>query len=294
MNVSGFTFIKNGLSLGYPFVEAIESISPLCSEVIINVGFDNEECTKDDGTYDYLINKYENQFKYKFIKSYWNPETQKKGLILSEQTNIALAQITGDLGIYIQGDECIHEKDLEIIKEGMTKLYNHKNADAIVLNYHHFYGNTDIIKVTKKTYRNEIRIIRNGKNIISWLDAQGFRYKNGEKIKSIKINAFIYHYGWARLEQVMIKKTQAFSKLYHGKDYETDAGAYSRIWGLRPFYGKHPIVMDNWISNNKNDVEILKLPMDLKWSDARLILSDYFEYLTGIRIGEYQNYKTVD
>lgn len=294
MKVSGFTFIKNGLSLGYPFLEAIESIDPLCDEIVINVGFDNNECTEDDGTYNFLTSKFEGFPKYKILKSYWNPESRKKGLILSEQTNIALKEITGDIGIYIQGDECIHEDDLEAIRAGMKKLYSHPNADAIVLNYHHFYGNTDIVKVTKKTYRNEIRIIRNNKGIISWLDAQGFRYSTNEKIRSIKINASIYHYGWARLEQVMIKKTEAFTKLYHGNDHQVENSGYSRIWGLRQFFGRHPKVMTKWIQENKNDVDILSLPLSLNFSDIRLILSDYFEYLSGVRIGEYKNYKLVD
>ena len=35
--ISGFTFIKNGISLGYPFVESIQSIAPLCDEVVIMV-----------------------------------------------------------------------------------------------------------------------------------------------------------------------------------------------------------------------------------------------------------------
>ena len=52
--ISGFTFIKNGLSLGYPFKESAESIAPLCDEIIIIVGFNDPDCKKDDGTYEYL------------------------------------------------------------------------------------------------------------------------------------------------------------------------------------------------------------------------------------------------
>ena len=47
MKVSGFTFIKNGLTLGYPVLESILSIEPLCDEVIVNVGFEDEQCTQD-------------------------------------------------------------------------------------------------------------------------------------------------------------------------------------------------------------------------------------------------------
>ena len=32
MRVSGFTFIRNGTMLGYPFVESIRSALPLCDE----------------------------------------------------------------------------------------------------------------------------------------------------------------------------------------------------------------------------------------------------------------------
>ena len=67
--------------------------------------------------------------------------------------------------------------------------------DGLVYNYFHFYGNIDIIRRTRKVYRREIRLIRNGKNIISWLDAQGFRYADAGKIPCAQIAAAIYHYG---------------------------------------------------------------------------------------------------
>ena len=98
--ISGFTFIKNGLSLGYPFKESIESIAPLCDEVVINVGFDDEDCEVDDGTYKYLLENFKDP-KFIFLKSYWNPESLSKGLVLSEQTNIALEKISGKYGLYI-------------------------------------------------------------------------------------------------------------------------------------------------------------------------------------------------
>ncbi len=37
MKVSGFTFIRNGTTLGYPFLASIRSLLPLCDEVIVNV-----------------------------------------------------------------------------------------------------------------------------------------------------------------------------------------------------------------------------------------------------------------
>jgi hypothetical protein len=286
---SGITFIKNGLTLGYPIAESIESIEPICDEIIINVGFDNPELTEDDGTWDYLTKKFSGE-KYIFLKSYWDPEKTSKGLILSEQTNIALAKATGKYCQYIQGDECLHEKDLDRIRAEVMLMEDDQSYDGLVFNYIHFYGNVNVQKVTKKTYRRELRLIRNNKGIKSWLDAQGFRNSDDSKVLCKQIDASVYHYGWARAEQVMAKKNVAFEKLYHGDKKDNNEFSYERVWGLVPFEDSHPFVMGEWINKNKNDLDILSLPY--KWSikDLRIILSDKFEYVTGIRLGEYTNF----
>ena len=46
MKVSGFTFIKNGQVLGYPFMESIQSILPIVDEFVINIG-ESEDDTLD-------------------------------------------------------------------------------------------------------------------------------------------------------------------------------------------------------------------------------------------------------
>ena len=288
--ISGITFIKNGLTLGYPIKESIESINPICDEVIINVGFNNRELTEDDGTWDYL-NKHFKGEKYIFLKSFWDPAMTSKGLILSEQTNIALEKATGKYCQYIQGDECLHEDDLELIKTEVQKMEEDKSYDGLVFNYIHFYGNVNVQKVTKKTYRRELRLIRNGIGIKSWLDAQGFRHSDDSKILCKQIDASVYHYGWARAEQVMAKKTVAFDKLYHGEKKKDQSFSYERVWGLRPFYKTHPKVMSSWIESNKNELDILSLPYKFNIKDIRLMLSDQLEYLTGVRLGEFKNFK---
>ena len=287
--ISGVTFIKNGLTLGYPIRESIESIDPICDEIIINVGFNNPELTEDDGTWDYLTKSFSGE-KYIFLKSFWDPEKTSKGLILSEQTNIALEKASGKYCQYIQGDECLHEEDLERIKTEVMLMEDDSTYDGLVFNYIHFYGNVNVQKVTKKTYRRELRLIRNGKGIKSWLDAQGFRNEDDSKVICKQIDASVYHYGWARAEQVMAEKTVAFDKLYHGEKKDTSVFSYERVWGLIPFTKTHPKVMNKWIDINKNEMDILSLPYKLNLKDFRLILSDKFEYMTGIRLGEFKNF----
>lgn len=294
--ISGFTFIKNGLTLGYPILESVLSIAPICDEVIINVGFDDPELQKDDGTYAYLKSHLTDE-KFKFVTSWWDPSITKDGMILSQQTNIALAHCTGDYCQYIQGDECVHEDDHKTILAGVEEMEKNHAIDGLIFNYMHFYGNVDTYKYTRNLYRREVRLIRNHKGIKSWLDAQGFRNADDTKIKARLISARIFHYGWARAQQVMKKKIQVFDTFYHGVDNDRHVGKkefeYERNWGLRKFTKTHPHVMKDWIAKNHNPIDLMALPLTLDWNVPGLMFTDGIEALTGFRLGEYKNYKRI-
>lgn len=292
--ISGFTFIKNGLTLGYPILESILSIESICDEVVVNIGFDDVNLSVDDGTYKYLTDNLKDP-KYKILKSWWDPSITKDGLILSQQTNIALAACTGDYCQYIQGDECIHEDDLKSIQAGVTEMEKNRELDGLIFNYMHFYGNVDTYKYTRSLYRREVRLIRNHLGIKSWKDAQGFRNADDSKIKARLISARIFHYGWARAEQIMKKKVKVFDTFYHGDVEQTNARKfkYERSWGLRKFKKSHPSVMSNWIEKNRNEFDFEKLNLTLDWNLPGLIFTDTIESLTGVRIGEYKNYKRI-
>lgn len=292
IRLSGFTFIKNGLSLGYPIKESIESIAPMCDEVVINVGFEDPECTQDDGTWDYLTKAFPEE-KFKFLKSWWDPEMTSRGLILSQQTNIALEACQGKYCQYIQGDETIHEEDYEVIKKGLDSLDQTPEAQGLIFQYRHFYGSPYILKQTRNTYRREVRLIRNGLGIKSFLDAQGFKTKDDQKLRCLESQARIFHYGWARNSILMNKKNKAFGKLYHGQDHEEADFNYQRIWGLKAFKESHPKVMNTWIESNRESLDILSLPLTFEWKNVGLAISDALESLTGYRMGEYKNFKKI-
>ena len=290
MFLSGFTFIKNGLTLGYPILESVLSIEPICDEIIINVGFEDPECTKDDGTYSYLRDSLIGK-KYKFLKSWWDPSLRRDGLILSQQTNIALKECKGKFCQYIQGDEVIHEDDLEVILDGLKEMNLNPHIMGLVFNYIHFYGNVDVYKYTRNVYRREVRTIRNHQGIQSYKDAQGFKDRNLDKLLCKKIDARILHYGWARKEQVMSVKIDAFEKLYHQEDKASANFKYRREWGMRPYEGTHPKVLMKWIEENKNPIDVLSLKTHYSFNSIGLIICDLIESLTGYRIGEYKPYK---
>ena len=290
VKISGVTFVKDVICLGYPFIESIKSIAPLCDEVVINVGFDDPELEKDDGTWQKLQKEFP-QDKFVLIKSFWNPEMVADGLILSQQMNIALEHCRGEYCHYIQADEAVHEEDFPTIRKGIQQMEKNPSIDGLVYNFIHFYADPYIVKHTRNTYRKEIRLIRNHCNILSWKDAQGFRFDNHTKLYGVEIPARIFHYGWSRREAVMDKKNKAFAKLYHGKEHREEDFSYRHIWGLSPFRGTHPACMGEWIRQNRNERNILSLPLAFEWKNIGLALSDWIERYSNYRIGEYKNYK---
>jgi len=117
MKISGFSYVRNGFEYGYPFIEAIQSVLPVCDEFVIAVG------DSTDGTRE-AIAKLDPQ-KIKIIDTKWDMQLREGGKVFAQQANIALDNITGDWAFHIQADEVIHENDLQkiiaAIKENDSK-----------------------------------------------------------------------------------------------------------------------------------------------------------------------------
>ncbi len=97
MKVSGFTFVRNGVKYDYPFIESISSLLPVCDEVVVAVGQSEDDTLK-------RIQSLHSP-KIRILETVWDESIRKGGTILSQQTNLALDQIDGDWGIYLQADE---------------------------------------------------------------------------------------------------------------------------------------------------------------------------------------------
>lgn len=287
MKVSGFTFIKNAVKYDFPFIESVTSILPICDEFIIVHGDSEDETIK-------LIESI-NSAKIKVYNTVWNPELREGGLILSDQTNIALSKTTGDWCFYIQGDEVIHEKYLDKIYDSMKLFENDIRIEGLLFKYLHFYGSYDYIATSRQWYRNEIRIVRNSIGVKSYKDAQGFRL-NDRKLNVKAIDGFVYHYGWARPPHTMQNKVKYFHSLWHSKDWieknvkDTVEYDFSTTDTIKLFDGTHPKVMHNRIDNQNSDFKID--PNKIKKGFKKTLLES-IENLTGWRIGEYKNYKII-
>lgn len=287
MKISGFTFVKNAVKYDYPLVESIKSILPVCDEFIIVHG------DSDDNT-GQLIESI-NSPKIKVFDTVWDHTLREGGLILSQQTNIALSKTKGDWCFYIQADEAVHEKYLPEIKNAMEIYLNDKNVEGLLFKYKHFFGSYDYVAVSRQWYRHEIRVIRNRIGVQSFKDAQGFRLNN-RKLNVKALDVYMYHYGWVRPPKTMQKKIKYFHKLWHSDDWikQTEGNKeeydFSRMDSLEPFNGTHPEVMKERIEKNNFIFEYN--PENIRIGFKRKIL-DFIEKKTGIRFGEYKNYRII-
>ncbi|MFN2457736.1 MAG: glycosyltransferase family 2 protein [Chitinophagaceae bacterium] len=291
MKVTGFSFIRNAVKFQYPIVEALQSILPLCDEIVVAVG-NSEDNTRE------LVASVHPQ-KIKIIDTIWDDNVREGGRVLAIETDKAFKATNDDSEwcFYIQGDEVVHDAYYNEIQDAMHRWKNDKAVDGLLFKYRHFYGSFDYVGTSSNWYKHEIRIIKNDKRIYSFRDAQGFRKAPNKKLQVKPLNAYIHHYGWVREPHAMQLKMNNFGKYWNDdgvndqqeKVYE-GCFDYSQIDALQKYSGTHPAVMQKRIKN-KN----WRFDFDLSYNKPNFKdrFKNLIEKTTGKRPFDYKNYTIV-
>ncbi|MEI6746007.1 MAG: hypothetical protein WCL34_08605 [Methylococcaceae bacterium] len=242
--ISGFTFIRNGVELGYPFIESIKSLLPIVEEFVIAVG------QSSDNTLE-LIQAL-NEPKIRIIETIWNEKMSERGFVYAQQKMIAQYSCVGDWAFYLEGDEVLHEDDLEKIKETVKNYHDDKRVEAIAFKYFHFYGDVNTYLDSPAWYKTEARMIRN--SIRSYAPDGLFwvimnQHKKGRMPNAKLIDASIYHYGYVRRSDYMQQKLNQVSKYWAHEPVKFDYGNIDAET-LRKFNGTHPQIVQKWLSLN--------------------------------------------
>lgn len=292
MKVSGFTFVRNAVSLDYPLVESISSILPICDEFVVAAGDSDDDTTE-------LIRSIKSD-KIKIIETKWDPKLFVHGAINAQQTDIALSHCQGDWCFYLQADEVVHEKFFPIILKKMEETLHRPEVEGLFFNYLHFWGSYQTFQRARNWYRREVRVVRNHIGVHSWKSAQGFR-REGKKLKVIHSGAQIYHYGWVRDPKLMKRKQIALDSLHHPREWvenhHPDREApfqYGSLKHLARFKGTHPKVMTERMSRKNWDI-VLNPKVKHKHNRLSIRLFTFIEdKILHTRIGEYKNYILID
>lgn len=249
MKVSGFTFIKNGQLLGYPFIESIKSILPIVDEFVIAHG------PSEDQTLEMILAL--NEPKIKLIETQWCQNMRAKGYVYGQQKMIAQFNCTGDWAFYLEADEVVHEDDFPVILDAMKKYKDDPEVEALVFDYLHFYGSANTYAWSPAWYKRAPRIIKTSVRSYApdglfWLVLD--KNKVGRYPKAALVGATMYHYGWVRSESDMNLKSEKVNQYW---DKKPDQISYEEIDAtvIKRFEGQHPKLMTEWLSNANQEFQ---------------------------------------
>jgi len=276
MNLYGLAFVKNGVKFDYPFIESLDSLSPLVEKTYINVG------VSDDGT----LEKLQESQDLKIIEVDWDEQRTDKGHILSDMTDVALKKLREEIDdpeawvIYLQSDEVLHEQDYQKIREDIQKA-NDQGHDVLRFRYLHFWQKHNVVTLNERWYPVEIRAFKlhTSTPILSHGDAQTFE----NWTSAFDSDAYIYHYGHVREQKAYKQKMERMHRYYHRgfdrvrKSLKTMVKNFLRNDREFFFYGDHPIVMKERIARLGGDFIKPSVPKVSLLGDLSGISEDFMK-----------------
>lgn len=296
VKLSGFTFIRNAVSLDYPVVESISSILPIVDEFIVNIGPDHDGTTE-------LIRSIGSP-KIKIIHSQWNPNISTGGYIYAQQTNIALFNCTGKWAFYLQADEVVHEDDLPAVMSGVEKYIDDDRVEGLAFTELSFWGDyKTIVNVYPQRNRKRCRIVKPHRFVLSRGDAAGFtihpKYKEtGRRIRVVDTGIRLFHYCSVKPEKAMKAKLQTVSTYWsekQSKQFKPNTYYHIPRKFVAPYEGTHPEVMSDRISKHPISID-LSSPhwrTEMTWKERwRLLKTMWVEHITD-RFSGRGSYKLV-
>jgi len=243
VKVSGFTFVRNATKLQYPIAESICSILPIVDEFIVNVGYSEDDTIS--------IVRSIGSPKIRIVESKWNPNVRSGGYVLSQQTNIALLNCTGEWAIYLQADEAIHEREHERLIELMAMYRADDRVEGLLFQRLTFYGDYQtIVDAHPFLYDLACRVVKPHRFVLSRGDAAGFtvhpKYKErGRKPRAVDTGLTVFHYGDVRAPSASVDFQREKRKFWsdHGDALFDDYYVRTSRRLVGAYTGVHPASM---------------------------------------------------
>jgi len=298
MTISAYTYVRNGLAMGYPFIQSILSVIDIVDDFVVVLG-DSTDGSRE--AIDALKSP-----KIRVLDTVWDMQLKTGGKLFAQQSNLGLAEMKGDWVIHIQADEVFHENDTTKLLDYIKRYDSNPRVEGLLFPFLNFRGDYNHIHTGRKAHRFEIRAFRNNPLIRAYRDSQGFRKfsseeayrqnEKGNKLRVVKIDVPVFHYNFVRSPKQMKEKTIFFQKFFHeGEELEKKIKSlqefdYNQVDKLEKFDGDHPKSMASIIANKDWDFvyDAKKAKISLRHQFLNKI-----EDWTGYRIGEYKNYKLV-
>jgi glycosyltransferase involved in cell wall biosynthesis len=211
--LSGFTFCRNAVTLGYPLRESIQSILPIVDEFVVAVG------PSDDGTAE-MVERIGSP-KIRIVDAAWDENQTTDARVLSAQATFALSCCRFPWAFHLQADEVVHEADLPHLQAIKRQHLGNRQALGFMFRFIHFL--LDYRSVDPWAFRREVRIVRNDGQLRSAGDSCGFVRKSdglylGKKLLGREVlwsGARIFHYPSVMPRYALEKKISSMLRIRH-------------------------------------------------------------------------------
>lgn len=239
--MDAFTIVRNGIKLGYPFVESVVAVLPYVERFWI------EEGHSDDDTFFVLSRLAHKHPKVQLSRHRW--KQMQTGFAIGEATNSLLERINtastaGRWLLYVQADELWHPASLDYLT-GLMERFERVGLDhdALSVSFLHLAENYQKLQFPpgQESYRRAIRVIKNTDYIKSHRDAWTF-----EGCYSV------FNADPARCEVVHANST-GFYNWYikadsHARDLYPDLGHYAATADMRKAAVESGVVPEHWLA----------------------------------------------
>lgn len=219
-DLAGISFIYNGISMDYCFIESIDSLLEFCDHVYV------VECNSTDGTRQEIFTKYSNNEMVTIITEEWELHHGKEKLAYFGNVGIKQAEKDGYKYVYCcQSDELTHEKSYGQIRDAikgecegyMCSRINLWQSPYLKLDVPQERKpcSTSVIRLAKSCYRSVDDSENIGAPIVDTYYESGIR---------------IYHMGFVRKREIMPNKIRYIQQQVFGMEH-----ADSKLDGMEIF-----------------------------------------------------------
>lgn len=206
MKIVGMTVLRNATKMGYPWVESILSVLPICEVFHVGEGF------SDDDTWEVLQRLQAKHPKIELSRYAW--PLMDTGFAIGAATNAALLHVRHHLGkiLYVQADELWHPDNLAELQRLVNEDY-----DAYSFPYLHLEHNCQIVQ-EGAGYQWAIRMVANRPEIVAHRDAWTFEGYS----KSLEVHSLAHplvHCNYFLWDDVPTKKRVQADEFYRDLPY---------------------------------------------------------------------------
>lgn len=173
MKISGYTYVKDAVSMDYPFVESIKSHLDFCDEVVVV-----DASIKNDGTKEALqALKKENKDKLKLFEAKLDWTAPNYGIYDGVLKQIAREKCTSEFLWQFDVDECVHAIDRNVLKELLKQCDNLQQIPVLCLPVVEYWGGLDKVRIDVNSWK--WRLSRNHPEIVHGIPITHRQIKNG-------------------------------------------------------------------------------------------------------------------